>query len=147
MAFEELEGGWVCRLVPTSGRFPPDSTKPQPQDFYPSSEDKAEAKARGIDPLVSVWDEERCSLDQAKAIFARPAVGFGLSVQQIREVRIAGSDESLSVLRDPLTGPRARMPGAEGHCGIRGLKRLAGVQRLDYKRMCLLLSDLAEPRG
>jgi len=148
MPQDELTSGWVCRLVPTSGRFPPASTAPRPGDFVPSSEDKEHARATGSEPLVSVFDEQQTTLEQSKAIFGRsPAVGFGLEVKVLREIAVPGTGSTLRVIRDPLEGPKAEMPGAEGHCGIWGLKRQPGVPREDYKRLCLRVCDLAVPRG
>ncbi len=147
MSSDELMLGWVCRLVPTSGKFPPDSKTPRLTDFVPTSEDRDHAKATGGDPLVSVYDEQRTTLEQAKALFKRsPSVGFGLNVERLRTIGVPGTECTLRVLRDPLEGPEAEMPGAEGHCGIWGLKRQRGVPRKDYKRLCLRICDLAVPR-
>ncbi len=139
--------GWVCRLVPTAGRFPPNTVEPMPDDFMPKSRDKAEAKAKGIDPMISVFDEELTTLEQAKAILGQPSAGFGLAVECLRELKPPGDDRPLKVVRDPLEGPSAGMPGADGHCGIQGLKRRTGVPRPDHRRFCLRLCDLAVARG
>ncbi len=121
---------------------------PRPTDFVPSTEEKELAKASGTEPLVSVFDEELTTLGQAKKIYSRPSAGFGLNVEALRRIAVPGAEDNshLRVVRDPLTGHEASLPGAEGHCGILGLKRQRGVPKKAYKRFCLQVSDLATPR-
>ena len=147
MAAEELPKGWVCRLVKTTGRFPAESIEPRIDDFWPSSEDKERAKAAGIDPLVSVWDEALTTLGQAKAIYGRPSVGFGLDVERLRKLQPPGLGSPLRVVREPLPEPDDELPGADGHCGIWGLERQPEVPRNDYRRFLLNLCDMAVARG
>lgn len=146
---EELLDGSVCRLVKVSNSFPPDSRVPRVTDFDLSSQDKSEATKRGTEPLLSVFDEDRTTLSQAKAIYGSPeaCIGFGLSIEGIRKIRIPNTPEYLRVLRDPLPEPSANLPGADGHCGIKGLHRPRGAPKADYKFLRLKLRDIAEFRG
>lgn len=149
MAVKELTKGSVCRLVKLSPRFPPGSTVPRVDDFVPSTREKEDADKRGSTPLLSVFDEERTTLDQAKNIYGSPndSIGFGLSVKEIRKIRIPGKNSSLRVIRDPLPTEMAELPGASGHCGIEGLHRPAGSRKTDYKYLRVKLVELAEFRG
>ncbi len=143
----EVEGGFVCRLVPISGSFPPGSRVPLVTNFCPSSEDIRVAELAGTVPLLSVWDEDLTTLDQAKSFFRPDCAGFGLSVKKVRAIVIPTSDETLRVLRDPLPPDLAKRPGSKGHCGIEGLARPAGKQEQSYKFLRMKLCDLAEYRG
>jgi hypothetical protein len=144
----ELEGGSVCRLVPISGSFPLGSRVPLVTNFCPSSEDIRTAELAGTVPLLSVWDEDLTTLSQAKSFFGRGAcVGFGLSVKELRAIKIPSSGASLRVLRDPLPPDLEKRPGGKGHCGIEGLARPPGEQKQLYKFLRMKLCDLAEYRG
>lgn len=148
MADEELDSGFVCRLVPSAGRFPPDNVKPCSGDFRPSSRDMEEADRLEKKTLLSVWDEKRTALDQAKAIYGQAdCVGFGLNVKEIIKLEVPDSTRHLQVVRDPLPADEARKPGGDGHCGIVGLRRPKGKKKKDYRELRLRLCELAQIRG
>jgi hypothetical protein len=144
----ELMDGYVCRLAPITGRFPPDSTKPLPHNFALSNQERAYAKATNTEPRLSVWDEDRTTLDQAKAIYARECIGFSLNVADIRRVSVPGSDKKLRVVRDDSLPPdKTDWPGADGHCGIVGVHRPPGAPKAAFKNLRRTLCDLAVVRG
>lgn len=146
---EELTHGSVCRLVKITQSFPPGSKKPRVDHFCPSTLEKEEAEKRGVAALVSAFDEERTTLEQAKRIYgsAKDCIGFGLSVREIRKIKVPNTNKKLCVLRDPLPAEMANLPGASGHCGIEGLQRPAGAGKEDYKYLRMRLVMLAELRG
>ena len=149
MGSEELIRGSVCRLVKISPSFPPGSKAPRVGDFIPSTREREDAEKRGVAALLSVFDEERTTLGEAKNIYgsANECIGFGLSVEGVRNIRTPKTGRGLRVLRDPLPAEMADLPGASGHSGIEGLHRPPGAPKDDFKYLRLKLVDLAEFRG
>jgi hypothetical protein len=147
---EELQDGVVFRLATVKDDFPPDSLRLRFWHFELSQNDRAHAERTGEPPRLSVFDKERTTVAQARAIRGgeKEAVAFGLRVPDIRAVSLAGR-EPLRVVRDPLESPLAEMPGADGHCGIEGLSRRPGEPKALVRELRVRLADLSfslEPR-
>jgi hypothetical protein len=144
---EELFDGAVCRLAKIKDTFPPESTKPEPYHFRPSSDDTKEAKASGRPVLVSVWDLDRTSPTQAQALMGddHPRLAFRLKVVDIRGIRAPGRPERLAVFR--AIDPNDHRPGADGHCGISGLDEgsAPGIYRLLRAKLCEKAFLIASP--
>lgn len=141
---EEVTEGAVLRTGTERRGIAPFS-RARIEDFLPSSEDKRIAEEAGKPVLVSVFDCARTTLAQCLAIrkLAPDAPVFRLLVGKIREAHVAGQEEPLKVIRDPLPEPLCFLPGADGHCGIQGLGRRPGVPRHVQKLLCSLLVDLS----
>jgi len=140
---EELQDGVVFRLAALKQDFPPDSPTLRFWHFELSQNDKAHAKT-GQPPRLSVFDAERTTPEQAKAIWGmeRDSAAFGLRVLGIRAIHVAGLPP-LRVVRDPLAPPLGEMPGADGHCGIEGLARRPGEPKALYRELRVRLADLS----
>ena len=123
----------VFRLVATGSTFlPPGAILPLPSWFEPSSGDVAEGAARGRVPGLSAWDQSLTSVEQARALTARPdQLAFGLRAQGIREVG-QRFGRALAIVYDPLD-QLAPGPGWEGHVLIEGLKRPPEQSRAVHK--------------
>jgi len=119
--------GQVFRLAKLGGgHFKQGAKKPHPAFFKPSSDDEREAKEKGTSVRLTVWDCERTSIEQCRAIrkfnAAIETVAIALLVDSVNSIGIPEQSHSLRVVRDPLDDPAvAAMPGAKGHCGIEGL--------------------------
>lgn len=130
----------VLRLVSLKDQFiPRGAILPTWEAFNPSSEDKEEARRRGCDPRVSVWDSELTTVEQAQA-FRRDTEckPYWLRVEDIHAVGAFAAVRRLRVVADPLPEEK---PGAAGHCGIEGLHRKDGESKKDWKT---LLDKLAQ---
>lgn len=143
---EELQDGVVFRLATLKNDFPPDSPRLRFWHFELSQNDRAHAERTGEPPRLSVFDAERTTAAQARAIrgVEKEDVAFGLRVPAIRALPVAGRDP-LRVVRDPLDPPLAEMPGADGHCGIEGLSRRPGEPRALVRELRVRLADLSFP--
>jgi len=143
---EELEDGIVFRLATLNDEFPPGSRQLTPAHFELSTKDKEDARGKGHEPRLSVYDAGRCTVDQARSLRAvsREYSAFGLEVPEIRSIRVAGLDP-LRVVRDQLEPPLRDMPGADGHCGIIGLARKPGQQSMLYRELRVRLADRSFP--
>jgi hypothetical protein len=115
---EELLSGVVFRLARRSEQelFIADRRVPLPDDFNLGSGETETAKARSFAQL-SVWDEQRATVDQAREFLSPPyRAAFWLSVSDIRQiVQLQTDDAYLRVFRDPEARP---LPGANGHCVV-----------------------------
>jgi hypothetical protein len=140
---EELERGTIFRLATLKDTFPPDSEKLQVSHFELSENDKRCAEETGSPPLLSVFEGARTTVAQAVAIRGVQAesAAFGLRVEDVLEVRVAGLERCLRVLRDPLFSPLSEMPGADGHCGIEGLDRRPFEEKRLYRELRVHLAD------
>lgn len=140
---EEIERGTLFRLATLKDTFPPDSEKLHVSHFELSENDKRRAEETGFPPLLSVFDGARTTVAQAIEIRGVQAesAAFGLRVEDVREVQVAGLDRRLRVLRDPLDLPLAEMPGADGHCGIEGLDRRPFEEKRLYRELRVHLAD------
>ena len=140
----ELRDGVVFRLAALKQDFPPDSPTLRFWHFELSQNDKAHAVRTGQPPRLSVFDAERTTPEQAKAIWGmeRGSTAFGLLVREIRAFHVAGLAR-LRVVRDPLAPPLGEMPGADGHCGIEGLARRPGEPKALYRELRVRLADLS----
>jgi hypothetical protein len=140
---EELERGIVFRLATVKESFPPDSPRLHVSHFDLSENDKRDGERRGRPPLLSVFDGERTLVEQAVLIRGVEAdsAAFGVHVEHVCRVQVAGLSRSLRVLRDPLEPPASELPGAEGHCGIEGLDRRPGEEKRLYREARVLLAD------
>lgn len=143
---EALQDGVVFRLATVKNDFPPDSPRLRFWHFELSQNDRSHAERTGKPPLLSVFDTERTTVVQARAIrgVEKETVAFGLHVSEIKAVRVAGRDP-LRVVREPLDPPLAEMPGADGHCGIEGLAREAGEPKALVRELRVRLADLSFP--
>jgi len=141
---EELQEGLVFRLATIKHDFPPNSPTLRFWHFELSENDRAHAARTGRPPRLSVFDPERTTVAQARAIWGvqREAAAFGLEVREIRAIQVPGSIP-LRVVRDPLEPPLAEMPGAYGHCGIEGLARGPGEPKAVYRELRVRLADLS----
>ncbi len=144
MKLAEIKAGSVFRLVKISNEFPPDSTDATAAHFKPSTRDVEHAKATGKPVLLSVWDRELATFQQACNAFGQEdCVAFELNVADIRRIRAPERERPLLVFRDPLDPPASQLPGAEGHCGIAGLVRQQGEGRAVYRNLRRQLLKLA----
>lgn len=141
---EELSTGTIFRLGPQTPQFGDPAEKPRPDQvcslFELSSSDK------DCDPpLLSVFDRDRTHPREAADIRQVPLGRvLALFVEDVILLRIPGSaKEHLRVLRDPLAHPLSALPGADGHCGILGLFRQAGVEKVLFKDLRMELSRRA----
>lgn len=141
---EELLDGLVFRLAAIKHDFPPDSPALRFWHFELSENDRARAERTGLPARLSVFDSERTTVAQARAIWGveKESAAFGFRVPEIRAVHVSGL-EPLRVVRDPLDSPLAEMPGAEGHCGIEGLARRPGEPKALYRELRVRLADLS----
>ena len=136
---EELTTGRVLRAG-CRNRGPGTDTTAIGLDFQPSSDDIRTGS-------VTVWDSELTTPSQALSMMSGPDSRpvFRLNVDTIRKLgyRALGDQKqrNLRVLRELLPPEQRKQPGADGHCGIRGLIRPAGVKRALYRE---LLDELAE---
>ena len=131
----------VFRLAtPGSGHLPLHATLPLPDWFVPTRDDEQEAADRGRpEPGLSVWDDALTTAGQARLLTGKPeGRAFRLAIHDCVAVGNRHG-RALSVVADPLEGPRADEPGAIGHALIEGLKRPKGGDR---QRHQLLLRDL-----
>jgi hypothetical protein len=140
---EELERGTIFRLATLKDTFPPDSEKLQVSHFELSENDKRRAEETGSPPLLSVFEGARTTVAQALVIRGVQAesAAFGLQVEDVRQIQVAGLDRRLRVLRDPLDPPLSELPGADGHCGIEGLDRRHAEEKRLYRELRVHLAD------
>jgi hypothetical protein len=139
---EELLQGVVFRLAKPTDTFPPDSIKPHIGHFVLSSDDERDAVRTGI-PLLSVWDQQRTSVANAKAIMGAPwkdGLAFALRGDKVRALVVPNSECKLKVFRDPLP---SNLQGADGHCGIAGLDDASCPSKNERKALRTQLVDLA----
>ena len=112
----------VFRLVRRiKDHFPPDIPKPLPRAFALTPADYQEGEARQHPPMLSIWDTNRTSIEQAIAIRARLSNSPPDTTQQALGWNVGTLvGFGLDVVSDPLD-PALAGAGAEGHCGIQGL--------------------------
>lgn len=123
------DGAFVLRVLEPKKIFftDPEHRVPSSDAFRPTPADVEDGQRRGIAPGLSVFDASRTTPPQAIAIreafreapLVDPRV-FSLAVDRVRQLVRAYSTEG-DVVRDPLTGPHAALPGASGHALILGL--------------------------
>lgn len=125
---EHLEDGVVFRLANIKNDFPPNSEKLQPAHLAITEGDRVAAAKKNAPPTCSVFDTEKCTVAQARVIRRsdHEAIGFGFKVAEVIVVWVDGLPR-LRVLRVPLDPPESALEGADGHCGIAGLDRIAGL--------------------
>jgi hypothetical protein len=138
----------VFRLAGTFDFTPQGVQKPRPAAFELSSSDKKDGETKSIGPLLSVWDHSQTSVSQAK--FIRNEQGrlqtkaFALKSKDVYEqVFFYDGTNPLRVVRDHLIS--VKIPGADGHCGIAGLYKKPGEQKIWYKELRRQLVDLCWP--
>jgi hypothetical protein len=109
--------------------------------FNPSSNDKEDAKKRGTNVRVTVWDPARATVEQAKRIYGQQheVIAYGLALIDVTIMRQLCKTERLQIIRDPL--PEEAGPGHDGHCGFEGLDRPSGAGKKAHKT---LLDELAQ---
>lgn len=131
----------VCELKPA---FFPDRAKTgrfaaTPQLFEVSSTDKDDARSRNTEVMLSVFDQQRTTLLQAKALRRIAAAdedvaGFSLAVEDIKQTASRYiSHRAVRVVRDPYDDERASEPGGDGHAGVTGTDRRDGEDRNSYR--------------
>jgi hypothetical protein len=128
--------------------------KISPRDFELSSEDEAsELKS------LSVWAERLTSPEQARAFFPQEKQSSytHTTLLNVQAVRLTRPDPDspdvpyLNVVWDPRfdeNGNIDQSPGAQGHSGITGLSKPAGLANAKnhYKSLRSQLADLAGKR-
>jgi hypothetical protein len=127
---EEVRDGSILRRIPKRLGIGPYAMAVRIEDFLPNSGDKAAALRTGM-VLVSVFHRSRTSLKQCLA-FGRASAEFTaveLEVEAVCAVKAPERTAPLSVVGDPLSPPECYFPGADGHCGIKGLAREPGEPR------------------
>ena len=141
---EEILDGVVFRLATIKHDFPPDSPSLRFWHFELSENDRNHAERTGQPARLSVFESERTTVVQARAIWGveKESTAFGLWVLEIQTIHVPGLDP-LRVVRDPLEPPLAEMPGADGHCGIEGLGRRPGEPKALYRELRVRLADLS----
>lgn len=114
----------VFRLVPLKPKFYSSEVRmPLGGAFELSSEDRSSSP-----PGLSVWDAEKATLAQARAILSNDEQpGFKLSVEAIKQTSALFPPSDLRVVETPPQGGDACAPGADGHCDIRGLEPPPGT--------------------
>jgi hypothetical protein len=140
---EELDRGIVFRLATLKETFPPDSPRLHAAHFELSVNDKRDGEQKGRPPLLSVFDAQRTLVGQAAVIrgVEGASAAYGMRVEHVLSIRVAGLSRALRVVRDPLEAPLADLPGAEGHCGIENLDRGPGEEKRLYRELRVLLAD------
>jgi hypothetical protein len=131
----------IMRIVAHKPMFiPPGARFPIGMAFAPSSEDKLDADRRAMPVLVSVWDTDSTTPEQAKSFRTTPTqtTAYGLRVSDIVLFGAVEGKRRIHVFADPLSDAR---PGADGHCGIAGLDKRPGEDRRIYKT---ILDDVAQ---
>ena len=146
--------------------FPPGDEKPLPLAFRPTKADYDDAHARGIAPMLSVWDvaltavaeaHERLPL-AAEETFPQDAherlpppeptyTPLRLGVGSVEAIEVPGLEQPLTVHSDPVVDDK---PGAEGHAGIAGLAPPEGAtkeRKRVFKALWACLPPLCEPMG
>jgi hypothetical protein len=141
---EEVTEGSVLRLRPFREGVGPYESGARIEDFMPNSGDESAALRIGV-VLVSVFHRGRTSLGQCLAFrrSSSAAQALQLEVPLIRIIKAPERTESLSVVGDPLPSPECQLPGADGHCGIKGLARLPQEPRAVRRYLCSRLVDIA----
>ena len=141
---EEVTEGSVLRLSPLREGVGPYESGARIEDFLPNSGDKSAALRTGV-VLVSVFHRSRTSLKQCLAFrrSSSEAHALQLEVLAIRSIKAPERNEPLSVVGDPLPAPECDLPGAEGHCGIKGLAREPQEPRAVQRYLCSRLVDIA----
>lgn len=120
------EHSLVLRLPrPPKSYTPGEQWIPDWELFVPSSGDKDHASAHGKPVRVSVWDNSKTTIAQARAFRAGPTLVVQLKVSDATEVG-ASTGHLITVVYDPLDPPDDSRPGSEGHAGIEGLKKPDG---------------------
>lgn len=139
----ELEGSEIVfRFGPPPDTFVPSGQNPKNANlFIPSSIDKEDARQRGINVRVTVWDLALATAEQAKKIWAqdREVSAYALGLVDVFAIRELCRKDRLRIVRDPL--PPSAGAGCEAHCGFEGLDRQRGEDRKDHKT---LLDELAQ---
>jgi hypothetical protein len=137
--------------------FTPDGRRLRlPSDaFSPSSDDEAEAKARGFaHPRLSVFDAALTTVTQARRIqpSGKSKRAYALQVADMKSAAAQVGYPPIRVVRDPL--PITDGPGRRGHCLIVGMTdktaaprplRKALLDELDQR--CYELTDMDCPRS
>jgi len=143
---EEVTDGSILRLKAPRQGIGPYASGARIEDFLPSSGDKAAALRTGM-ILVSVFHRSKTSLKQCLA-FRRTSTeteALQLEVPAVRSIRAPERAEPLAVVGDPLPLPDSDLPGADGHCGIKGLAREPQEPRAVQRYLCSRLAEMARP--
>jgi hypothetical protein len=141
---EELTSGSVLRLAKVTRDFPPNATVPQVFHFRPSSAEVRDAKVSSLPVRISVYDLQRTSPAQARAMLSSQELylAFSIQVAAIRAIVVPGQRDRLAVFRE--IDPSDARPGADGHCGLLGVGDQPGdVHRLIRAKLCAI-ADLVE---
>ena len=112
----------LLRLPKPPPDFVPNEWQPDWSILNPSTGDKEHARLHKKPVRVSVWDDARTTIEQARGFRAGPTIVLRFSVQVILDVASA-TGCSMHVVYDPLEPPHDEQPGADGHAGIEGLER------------------------
>lgn len=130
---DEMADGVVIRfgIRSEADMFFADKRKPLVGDFDLGSDEEREAALKHYAAL-SVWDEERATVEQAQAFLSpNRRLPIWLSVAEIRTMH------SLRVIRRPHPKP---LPGREGHCDI---ENVWPTDKTTFKKIRADLRDIA----
>jgi hypothetical protein len=139
---EELLDGIVFRLAKVSDQFPRTARKLLTIHVRLTNADIAEAQRLGKPAMLSVWDRDRVTAEEVRALMSDQVseyIPFRWLVPQVRQIQISSTGASLRVLRDPRV---AILIGA-AHCGIAGFGPEC-CTKLDQKNVTSQLADIAE---
>ena len=143
---EAVRDGSILRRIPVREGIGPYATGARIEDFLPNSGDKAAALRTGM-VLVSVFHRSKTSLKQCLAFgrYSTETAALQLEVPAVLSIKSVERTEPLSVVGDPLPPPDCDLPGADGHCGIKGLAREPGEPRAVQRYLCSRLVEIARP--
>jgi len=131
----------VLRLPAPPKDFVPDGWRPTHQEVAPSEADKRAAAARGMPVRVSVWDETRTTVAEARSFRGRTVLVLSAGVEAVL------SRGATAVVYDRLDPPESERPGAEGHAGIEGLDRPSGEPKVIWRARLQAVAECFVVRG
>jgi hypothetical protein len=144
---EELNQGIVFRLAVLHVSFAANSPHLTVAHLRPSPSDLKQAEETGGVPLLSVFDSELTTVEQACVIRNKPTLveAFGWNVTSILAIGNEAWPQAYLVLRDRLAPPENDLPGADGHCGIMGLHPPENMPTRLFKEFRATLARLSAP--
>jgi len=131
----------VVRFVkPGGGHLPKGRLLPLPEWLAPTKTDKEESAKRGRPAGLSVWDWDRATVPDARALAKMDgSLAFATAARACRDAGVAHS-LPVDVVRDPLDDEHPK-PGWNAHSLIEGLSAPRNVDGTPYKRLRSVLVD------